>query len=256
MSLLALQRDVGTWLRDGSDAAAAAIGARYRPGLAVYLNNYRAQLAASLETTFALTKAWMGDAAFEEARVVHVDRVAPSGWTLDAYGRDFPMTLAALYPDYPEVAELAWTEWATSEAFVAPDRNVVDASSLGAVDWDRAVLRFSPTIRIAGVSTNVFDIWLALTEDRVPPAAQRFSEPQKLLVWRIGHSCRVRPMNAPESAALGQARSGETFAQLCDTLVASNGEEQGTALAGAILGQWIAEGLITDIADVAPPASR
>ncbi len=254
MSLLALQRDVGTWLRDGSNAAAEAIGVGYRPGLAVYLNNYRAQLAAGLETSFPLTRMWMGDDAFQEATIIHVDRVPPSGWTLDAYGRDFPMTLAALYPDHVEVAELAWTEWAIGEAFVAPDHDIVDAASLSAVDWGRAILRLSPTIRIAEVSTNVFDIWLALTEDRPPPPAQRLSEWRTLLVWRIGHSCQVRPMNAPEAAALGQARSGATFAQLCDILVAANGEERGTALAGAFLGQWLAEGLIIEIANAVQPA--
>ena len=53
--------------------------------------------------------------------VAHVARVPPSSWTLDAYPRDFPATLAPLYPDDPEVAELAVLELALAEAFVGAD---------------------------------------------------------------------------------------------------------------------------------------
>lgn len=247
MSLLAMQRSFGAWLRDGGDAAADAIGFGYRPGLDVYLNNYRAQLAASLETGFAHTRAWMGDDAFHDAIVIHVDRVPPSGWTLDHYGRDFPMTLAALHPDHEEVAELAWAEWAIGEAFVAPDHDAVDAASLGGVDWDRAVLLLSPTIRLADVSTNVFDIWLALTEERAPPPARALADRQTLLVWRLAQTCQVRLMDAAEAGAFRSALSGAAFPALCAALVASHGEQDGVALAGTLLGRWIGEGLIVGV---------
>lgn len=244
MSLLATQRDFATWLRDGSEGAADRMGSIYRPGLAVYLNNYRSQLMTALETSFAHTLAWMGDGAFHDAAITHIDMAPPSGWTLDGYGRDFPMTLAALQPDAPEVAELAWTEWAIGEVFVAPDHDVADAASLADVDWDHAVLQFSPAIRFAEVSTNVFDIWLALTEERWPPSAIRLPARQAIIVWRNGYSCQVRTMDPVEANALRLSLSGAPFPRMCEVLVASNGEERGLPLAGNLLGRWIGEGLL------------
>lgn len=44
MSLLDLQRDFQSWLKTESNEVAARFGEPSRAGLAVYLNNYRAQL--------------------------------------------------------------------------------------------------------------------------------------------------------------------------------------------------------------------
>ncbi len=143
MNLIELQRDMRAWLTCEDAAAAARFGDEAAPGLRVYQNNYRAQLAACLEESFEHTRDWIGGEAFHRAIVAHVDRVPPSSWTLDAYARDFPATLAILYPADPEVAELAWLEMALGEAFVAADADALAADDLAAVDWDRAVLRLT-----------------------------------------------------------------------------------------------------------------
>ncbi len=60
MSLLALQRDMRLWLTREDGDAAARLGDDTAPGLRVYQNNYRAQLAACLGESFERTRDWIG----------------------------------------------------------------------------------------------------------------------------------------------------------------------------------------------------
>jgi hypothetical protein len=251
MSLLAMQRDMRAWLIQEDESAAARFGADVAPGLRVHQNNYRTQLVACLVETFACTRAWIGDAAFDAAVATHIDSVPPSSWTLDAYPRDLPVTLATLYPDDPEIAELAWLECALGEAFVTADADPLAAADLGAVDWDSAVLRFTPTLDLGELATNAPAIWSALAHEEAPPAAEMLDAPGAILVWRNAQVSHFRAIDQVEHQALLWARSGISFAELCEAMVASWGEEEGIARAGALLGQWIADGLIVDIGQTA-----
>jgi hypothetical protein len=254
MTLIELQRDMHAWLARDDVAAARRIGAGAGPGLRVYQNNYRAQLVACLEDSFARTRDWVGEEAFHQAVVAHVERVPPSSWTLDTYPRDFPATLALLYPDDPEVAELGWIECALGEAFVGPDAPAVTADGLGAIDWDRAVLRFTPTLDLGPLATNVAAIWTALAAGEMPPAVELLPEPGAILVWRQNYVPRFRAIDQIERQALLAARAGLSFADLCEAIVAAHGQEDGIARAGQLLGQWLADGLITDVEE--RPLSR
>ena len=237
MSLLALQRDFGAFLRDG-DAADAA------PGMRVYQNNYRAQLVACLDDSFARTRAWLGDDAFEAAAIRHILRVPPSSWTLDAYARDFPDTLGWLHPDDPEIAELAWLELALAEAFVGPDVEPLLPPDARNVDWDAAILCFIPTIDLRVVTSNACDLWIALAAGETPPAAAMLDEPHCLIVWRQDLVSRFRLIDARETQAMMRARCGLSFADLCAAIVESCGEADGIPLAGFYLGRWLADGLL------------
>jgi hypothetical protein len=247
MTLIELQRDLRAWLVRDDAAAASRIGANAGPGLRVYQNNYRTQLAACLEDSFARTRDWIGEEAFHQAIVAHVERVPPSSWTLDAYPRDFPVTLALLYRDDPEVAELGWIDCALGEAFVGPDAFAVEADALRAVDWDRAVLQFTPTLDLGPLSTNATAIWTALAAGEMPPAVELLPEPGSILVWRQDQVSRFRAIDQIEQQALLAARSGLSFADLCEAMVAAHGQEDGIASAGQLLGQWLADGLITAV---------
>ena len=237
MTLLTLQRQFGAWLRDG-DATAVP------KGMLVYQNNYRAALTACLEDGFARTCAWIGGDAFEQAVIHHVGRVPPSSWTLDAYMRDFPESLALLYPDDPEVAELALLELALAEAFVAPDAEPLSCAEAQQLDWDATVLRFSPTMDLLPVTTNACAIWSALASGCMPPSVERLDLAQTVLVWRRDQVSHFRLLDAREERAIRLAKSGLSFACLCDRLVGSEGEAEGIALAGQWLGRWLTDRLL------------
>ncbi|WP_420139071.1 putative DNA-binding domain-containing protein [Sphingomonas sp.] len=237
MSLLTLQRDFGAWLREG-DAAGAA------DGLRIHQNNYRASLSACLADSFPRTREWIGGEAFETAMIRHIHRVPPNSWTLDVYGRDFPATLTALYPHDPDIAELAGLEWALAEAFVGPDADPIQTGDAATIDWETARLQFIPTIDLRIATTNAHAIWSALATGATPPAAGACDGVAAVLVWRQDYVARFRPLEEREHHALLLARSGMTFAALCDALVAAHGAREGVAMAGTYLGQWLRDGLL------------
>lgn len=252
MKLADTQRHFTEWLQSGSPETAAQFGGSALPGLAIYQNNFRSQLAACLEDSFERTRQWIGADAFHEAVVTHVERVPPSSWTLDAYPRDFPATLALLHPVDPEVTELASLELALAEAFVRPDAPPLAAARLAAVDWESAVIVFTPTLDLQPLTTNAPAIWTALANDQMPPPAERLPVEAALLIWRRDEDPMFRAGDRDERHALMLLRQGMTFADLCTQLVHERGETEGIAFTGAWLGRWLSDGLVTDIRPSGP----
>ena len=244
MNLAALQGDFRIWLIDASPDAAARIGQKTGPGLSVYQNNYRAQLMACLAETYERTHAWLGDEAFLAAVALHVDARPPSAWTLDAYPVDFAETLSAIYPDDPEVAELAALEWALSRAFIAADAIAMTPDMLADVGWDSAALHFTPSLSILPATSNAAAIWSALSKGEVPPEAVALPEPVALLVWRQDFTPCFRTIDAVEKRAIALCMGGGQFDALCASMIEAFGETEGIARAAALLRQWISDGLI------------
>lgn len=247
MTLLDIQRGVRGWLTAEDTAGLADLGEDAMPGLAVYLNNYRGALMACLSESFSVVRAWLGDAAFEAAAASHIDRLPPHSWTLDAYALDFPETLEGLYPDDPEVAELAGLERALGVAFVGRDSSFFDPAGLGEVDWDRAVLVFVPTLTLLPAATNSGAIWSAIMKEETPPPVGLLSVPTLIAVWREGLTAAFRTLEPEEADALQAMRDGMTFGTLCVRLVERLNEERGPGAAGEMLGRWIGDGLIARI---------
>ena len=233
MTLAQLQRTMIGWLRSGDLALGGGAGP------AVYLNNHRAALMAALENACTQTRAWLGDTAFAAAAAHHIEGCDPVSWTLDAYGARFAETLGALYPDDPEVADLARLEWALEEAFIAADAVPLRVADLATVDWDSARLTPVPSLRRVVLSTNAAEILATLIDEAEPPAARALPAPQAVLVWRIGFVPRFRPCTMEDERLLG----GVNFAELCAALVSELGEEAGVASAGGALARWAGEEL-------------
>lgn len=245
MSLAQWQRELRSWLVSASEESAAKLGAAAQAGLPVYQNNYRAQLLGCLEEAFPQVRAWIGAEAFFTAAVTHIDQHPPHAWTLDAYPQGFAATLAMLFPDNPEVHELAWIERALDESFVAADAEPLPMEALASVDWEAACLRLTPSLRTCALTSNAEPIWSALSEGLPPPAPERLDETVGLLVWRRQRVVRLRPVEALEYQALLHLQDNGSFSGLCEWLVERLGETAGIARAGALLASWLAGELIT-----------
>jgi hypothetical protein len=250
VTLAELQAGFGRWLQTECPDAALRLGGG--PGLDVYLNTYRSQLITALQSGFPQLQRWLGEAAFLAAAAQHIEASPPSAWTLDAYGADFPATIAALYPDDPECAELARIEWALAAAFTTPDVAPLAAGSLGAgsldaVEWETARFAFVPGLTLLRITTNAAALWRSLAAEALPPAAQRLPEPGVVLLWRDGFHPSFRTIEQAEADALRQLQTGTSFGALCAALAGAHGERRGTEIAGGWLGGWLRDGLIAAI---------
>lgn len=253
MKLADLQRDFRSWLLSASEPVAQRLAGERRAGLAVYQNNYRAQLVGCLQESYPQLRAWIGDEPFLHAAATHIARCPPHAWTLDAYGNDFRATLQSLFPANPDIHELAWIEHALANAFVASDAEPLDATALAGVDWENARLRFAPSLHIAPLTTNADDIWIAVRDGQASPEGQMLPEERGMIVWRRGYVTSLHTLDAVDFAALRHAIGDGSFGGLCDMLVERLGEDAGVAKAGSLLADWIGSGLITGLDDEASP---
>ncbi len=253
MNLANIQGGFHAMLASGA-APLPASGVPSGSGRAVYQNNYRAQLVGCLEESYPLLRTFIGEEAFLHAAAVHIRRRPPHAWTLDAYADDFGDTLQALFPDNPDLQELAWIELALGQAFVGPDAAPVAADTLAAIDWDHARLQLTPTLHLRTAVTNSADLWFALRDAgaeasgsaaHVVPESEMLLAPGGLLVWRRGFTSCLRALDAVEFAALTHLQRDGSFVGLCAMLVDRLGEEQGIASAGAMLADWLGSELIT-----------
>jgi hypothetical protein len=245
--LAALQRDFRSWLTVEAADAAARFGESAQSGLAVYLNNYRGQLMACLTEGFPAVRAWLGDAAFDAAAAAHIDRRPPHSWTLDAYAIEFPDTLDALYPEDPEVAEIARLERDLSLACVGRDGGVLSLAAMANIDWDGAILAAVATFSLLSVTTNAAAIWSAINSEQPPPAAVILDEPAVIAIWRKQYSPTFRTLDSVEARAILMVADGRTFGEICAAVVHEVGEVDGPRAAGKLMGRWIAEGMIGSI---------
>lgn len=247
MSLLTQQRHLRAHLLANRPEPVAGIAAMGLPGLAVYRNNYRGQLLDCLGDTFEKTQLWMGDDAFVVAGELYIDLTPPSSWTLADYGRDFGPFLSRRFADDPEIGELAWLDWALRRAFDGPDARSLAGDDLGALDWEAAVFSLAPTLAVREVHTNCAALWSAMAEGATPPAAEPLASPAWIRVWKTDLSPRYRTIDGFEHQALALVGQGLCFGELCRRLAPEEGEPA-VAQLGALLGRWLADGLICSAA--------
>jgi len=248
MNLRALQRGVRNHILRGAPHVESAIRGEAAPRLAVYHNAYRMQLLDCLRDTYAKTRAWLGDEQFDAAGLSHIEANTPDSWTLNVYGRGFAHTLAQRYPRDAEVAELAVLEWMLRRAFDGPDSASVSADDLCEIDWEQALIRFVPTLRMTSVVSNCAAIWTAISESRTPPPAHRLEQAAVLRVWRQDLSPRFRSIGPDELCAIIIAMDGGNFGAICSSLATEERPETDVAAAaGALLASWLQDGLITAI---------
>lgn len=247
MSLLALQRNFLNFLLDHPSDIPVAVDGDGGPGLAVYHNAYSAQLVACLRDSYERLWAWLGDDAFEAAARHHIARHPPTSWTMGDYGVGFAETIDALYPEDPEVAEIAALDWALRRAFDGPDAPPFDPQRLAEVDWDNAVIHFVPTVELLPVKTNCGAIWTAIAASDHVPAAQMLPEPGWVRVWRVELQPHFATIERTEMETIQLAASGLSFARLCDRLAEKIGVEEAVLAAGRYLASWLQDGLVADI---------
>ncbi|MCL6741437.1 DNA-binding domain-containing protein [Sphingomonas sp. RB56-2] len=244
MRLRDLQREFSECLRDGRARHKLPI---VGDGLRVYRNNYREQLRSALRTGFPYLALWLGDSEFERAADAHIALQFPASWTLDHYGYDFSATVQALFPQDPEVPELAWLDWAMAEALVAEDEAPIDTGHLTQLNWDDARIIFVSSLRTSEARSNAADIWLAIDEQSPPPPAAILSESHAYIVWRRGLLPCFRSVPIWEFQVVSALKDGSSFADACEILRLRFGTEGAIGSASDMLARWLSDELITRV---------
>jgi hypothetical protein len=217
----------------------------------IYRHAYRARLRDVLRDVFEKTRAYVGDAAFDQLGGEFIQARPPRHRNLRWYGAGFDAWLATAIPDAPEVAELASIDWQLRLAFDAADDIATVAPlavDLAGVDWTRAGCRFTSTLGLSPLHSNAAAIWTALDAASPPPAAGPLAAPAWLLVWRKAWQAQFRTIAADERALLDALRTGMPLAAACAELGATLGPAPAAALAAACLPRWVDDGLVVGLA--------
>ncbi|WP_066682668.1 MULTISPECIES: HvfC/BufC family peptide modification chaperone [unclassified Sphingomonas] len=246
-AFLACLHDDDAPLPPGLDATRAA-------GMAVYRNGYRARLLDVLADSYARTARLVGAEAFHQAAAHHLIAHPPSTWTIDRAGEGFAETCAELFAHDPDVAELAWLEWAMQSTFTAADAAPLThvgfaaaTAAFDAADWERLVLNPVAGTALRPVTHDLPRLWRSLADDADQPTVERLAAPHWLLVWREGEEAVFALLPDHEGEALNMALEGETFADICAHLAERLAPEEAAAAAGAMLAHWLELGLIGSV---------
>ena len=237
MSLALLQR---RFL--GEIAAADTQAAPRSAGMAIYRNAYRVRLIDALRISFERTRRWAGEDPFEAAACHHILSCPPGSWSLDDYGHAFPKALETLFPDSPELGELAWLEWHMQRAFAAPDRPLLDPAELAARGlseqaWADLQFTMAPGFAARPITTNCTALWAMLAEPEAEDFAVEAPQGQCLIVWRSGFSPHFRQVERVEHDALSRLAAGASLGEIAD--------ETNVQSLGAWLALWLQDRLFS-----------
>jgi hypothetical protein len=247
MSLLALQRAMRDEILATDDQAVSPPA-----GLEIYRNAYRNRLLEALRTSFEKTCQYVGGEAFDTAACHHIILGPPTSWTLDDYGADFDLTLAELFAEDPEVAELAWLEWHMQRAFGSVDADPLDAAKLmagdlGMADWDRASFALVPSFAMRTIRTDCAALWQTLADGEELPTEREHPTIGQLIVWRNGMVPHFRVADPVEGEALSLITTGHEFGSLCASFAQELGPDAALTQAGGLLVRWLQDGLIASV---------
>lgn len=261
-NLSAIQRQFQATVTGVEEAGVLDWPTDMRDGLAVYRTAYRSRLRDCLRSAFDKSRQWIGDDSFDAAAAHHLILHPPSSWTLDDLGLGFSDTLGELFPNDPEIAELAWLEWEMQQIFTSPDGPVLaaadfadQASHYSEDDWLNLRLAFIPGLATRIVTTDCAALWSAIDSATDMPPLDLPHHHTMLLVWRQYMRSQFRLLDPVEAIGLPLMQSGASFEQLCAALVDACGGDAGVAAAGTMLGRWMTDGLVSDAGQSSEPIS-
>jgi len=217
--------------------------------MAVYAHMYRARIAEALESQFPRLAKLLGADAFSDLARAYINDVPSQHPSLRYIGERLPSWLAKARPDSPEVAALAALEWARADVFDLADDEVLTLDDVR--DWpqDRfgeLPLQLVTAHRLVTVRSGAARLWDSIGGDVADPAndASTAGATEGLLVWRDGTIVYHRPVVEAERAALELASRGTSFGVVCESLLATHGEEAAVGQAYAWMSTWLADGLL------------
>jgi hypothetical protein len=237
---------------DGVDVETLIVGdagASAEERMHVYAHMYRARIVEALESQFPRLARMLGADEFAELAVAYISDEPSRHPSLRYVGARLPTWLMTRRPGSPALAGLATLEWARADVFDMRDEPTLTIAALRSWPMEtfgEVPLRLITAHRLVTVPAGTLLLWDSLSEGAV---AGRSDVPaggntESLVVWRDGTVVYHRPIDAAECAALQLAASDTRFGVLCESLLASHGEEAAAAQAFGWMSTWLADGLL------------
>jgi hypothetical protein len=210
-----------------------------RERLDVYANMYFYRILDVLRDDYPKLLGAVGDTGFHNLATDYLLACPPTHPSIAWAGARLPGFLVGREPAW--LADLARLEWARREVFDGPDAAPLSLERLRALSPDAFAtlpLRLIPCSRRLSLEFAVDDTW----RDGAAPAAG----PRALVVWRREIEVLHRAVEPLEWAALARVADCAPFGAVCDLVCErpAPGLEDAAQAAFALLGQWVADGLL------------
>ncbi|HYD48880.1 MAG TPA: DNA-binding domain-containing protein, partial [Terriglobales bacterium] len=240
----------------------------------IYANMYFFRLLEVLRQDFPVTAAALGEARFHNLVTDYLLAHPPRHFSLRFVGAQLASFVAthSIRADQPYLPDLVAFEWARFDAFDAADAEPLAAEVLAqmpAERWPQLRFELTPSLRRLEVHGPIVALWersqsssssssVAAAAERAGPSCCRSFEtggaddgeadgPTRIRIWRRDFRVRHRITPADDAAALAVISADGTFAEVCELLIESCGEDQVAPRAVALLQQWLADGLLTAV---------
>ncbi len=228
--------------------------------LEIYANAYFYRILDCLRQDLPALAACLGDDGFHDLITAYLFRHPPRHPSLRHAGDRLAEFLADAAAEpflrrCPFARDLARLEWALVDAFDANDAPTLSREALTRVapeDWSTLCFVFHPSLRILDLHwpvDRVRDRW-----DRDGQVPTRLEPtPGSVCVWRRDERVFQRPIERPEGEALHLARSGASFATLCEQISRQVGDDAAPERAAALLSGWQGDGLLSGLQPLDQP---
>jgi hypothetical protein len=245
-TLQARQSALQAWLLQGDAGVASQVDGEAVPHrLRIYADAYRLRLAEVLGNDFPVSKAVLGDDAFDALAIDYLHAHPSTNPSARHFGHAFADWLAHRRELPRAIAGLARFEWLLGEAFDAADApalGIEHIAALPAEAWPGLRLQLHPAARLLAVACNAAELIEAHSHGLALPELLD-AAPSHWLLWRIDGDVHWRPLDKEEARALHAIASGEPFTRLCERLQPADGEA-GALRAASLLKRWLADGLL------------
>jgi Putative DNA-binding domain len=217
-------------------------------GFDIYANAYCARLASALRDNYPVLFLALGDEMFDTLSSAYIElqpsRYRSIRWFGDRLA-EFMDAHNELTP-HPSLSDLARMDWALRSAFDAANDaalEVGDLAQLAPEAWPSKRFSLCASVALVSMQWRIEPVWQALNQDAGAETEPPDALTHTLLVWRNKLECQWRSLPDAEAAGLQALATGDSFEEICATMMAT--DDSITVMASAVmLRQWVEQGLI------------
>lgn len=222
-------------------------------GLKVYYDAYRIRLCEILKLDFPKTYYLMGDDNFDPAFDEYLKQFPSQHFSVRYFGQHFVAFLRNTepYKNFPPLAEMAEFEWSVSFTIDAEDAPIVDVAAFQAIppeQWPDLTFTLHPSVTSCQFSFNTPQLWQLIDNEEAINPPEKQASPIRWIFWRKGIKSYFRSCNIAQDKMLQGVQQGQSFGDLCESLLPMLPENEIPGFVAQTLYQWVQDQMITSIA--------